>query len=204
MIVGLTGQIGAGKTSAARILARFGARIVDADKIGHEVLDQSPPLSRKLARAFGPEILDKRGRVNRKRLASLAFADETGKRNLNELVHPYLLRELRNRVRRLSKSHGILVIDAALLLYWDMDREVDFVLVVHASRQQRLERMKARGISRSDAAARERAQLPFAEFRSRADCLLLNNGTVEKLEGKLRELWSRISAWEASQTAVLR
>jgi len=191
MIIGLTGQIGAGKTAAAKILARFGAYIIDADKIGHQVVAQSATLRRQLVRAFGKEILDKRGEVRRKKLASLAFANENSKQTLNRLVHPHLLRELRRQVKQALETHEVIVIDAALLLYWKMDREVDRVLVIHTSREQRLARMTTRGISRTDALARERAQLPYSEFRKRADILFLNNGSVDDLERKLRAFWRR-------------
>jgi len=192
MVIGLTGQIGAGKTSAARILARLGAAVIDADRIGREVVEQSATLRRQLAKAFGAEIFDRRGQLKRKKLAGMAFADPASNKRLNSLVHPYLLRELRHQTKLASRSHEVVVIDAALLLYWRMDREVDFVLVIHASREARLQRLMARGISRRDALARERAQLPFREFQKRADRLILNNGTRQDLQKKITRLYSRM------------
>jgi dephospho-CoA kinase len=84
----------------------------------------------------------------------------------------------------------VVVIDAALLLYWHMDREVDFVLVIHASRAERLMRLKSKGLSSEDALARERAQLPYRKFRKRADRVILNNGTPRDLERKISQ-WYR-------------
>jgi len=190
MIIGLTGQIGAGKSTAARTMARLGAAVIDADRIGHEVVERSTALRRKLVRAFGSEIIDARGQVRRKKLAVLAFADRRAKATLNALVHPYLLKELRRRVRGPLRANSVVVIDAALLLYWHMDREVDFVLVIHASRAERLMRLKSKGLSSEDALARERAQLPYREFRKRADRVILNNGTPRDLERKISE-WYR-------------
>jgi len=192
MIIGLTGQIGAGKTSAARMLAGLGAAVIDADLIGREVVEQSATLRRQLAKAFGSEIFDRWGRLKRKKLAALAFADRAAKKKLNSLVHPFLLKELRRQLRRAIRSRRVVVVDAALLLYWRMDREVDFVLVIHASREVRLQRLMARGVSRQDATARERAQLPFCEFRRRADRLILNNGTRQDLEKKITRLHSQM------------
>ena len=193
MLIGLTGQIGAGKSTAAGILAGTGAHIVDADLIGKEVVDRSPQLRAKLGRRFGLEIFDKRGHLKRRRLAQLAFASEETKRALNGLVHPYLLKELRKQARVAVKKHDLVVIDAALLLYWQMDREVDFVLVIHASRRTRFARMAKRGISEADALARQKAQLPYREFQKRADRMILNNGTREQLRTKLIRLLSSIS-----------
>lgn len=190
MIIGLTGQIGAGKSTAARTMARLGAAVIDADRIGHEVVERSTALRRKLVRAFGSEIIDARGQVRRKKLAVLAFADRKAKATLNALVHPYLLRELRRRVRGPLRANSVVVIDAALLLYWHMDREVDFVLVIHASRAERLMRLKSKGLSSEDALARERAQLPYRKFRKRADRVILNNGTPRDLERKISQ-WYR-------------
>jgi dephospho-CoA kinase len=193
MIIGLTGQIGGGKTAAAKILAGFGAHVVDADVIGRQVVDNSPVLRRKLARAFGAEILTKSGAVRRKKLAELAFRSEQGRRDLNGLVHPYLLKDLRRRVTAAARRHPVVIIDAALLLYWRMDREVDAIIVVHTSQKRRLDRIAQRGISRADALARQRSQLLYREFRRRADYLLLNNGSVAELEVKLQRLWKKIT-----------
>ncbi len=192
MFIGITGQIGAGKTTAARILASFGAVVIDADAIGKEVVERSEALQRKLVRAFGKQILSRSGKINRKKLAMVAFADAHAKERLNRLVHPPLLRELKKRMRELAKSHEVVVIDAALLLDWNLDASMDIVLVIHASRRERLRRLMARGIERSDAEARQRAQLPFREYQKRADVVILNNSTEDKLRAKLARSWKKI------------
>jgi dephospho-CoA kinase len=193
MIVGLTGQIGGGKSAAARILTGFGAHVIDADVIGRQVVDNSPALRRGLASAFGSEILTKGGAIRRKKLAELAFRSDKGRHDLNRLVHPHLLRDLRRQVKAAAGKCPVVVVDAALLLYWRMDREVDVVVVVHTSQRLRLERMASRGMSRADALARQRSQLPYQEFRRRADYLLLNNGSLAQLETKLRRLWKKLT-----------
>jgi dephospho-CoA kinase len=190
MIIGLTGQIGAGKSTAAKTMARLGASVIDADQIGREVVERSNALRRKLAQAFGPEIIDAHGQLRRKKLAALAFADKQAQATLNALVHPYLLKELRRQAGMLIRSECVVVIDAALLLNWGMDREVDVVLVIHALRAERLKRLKTKGISPEDALARERAQLPYREFQSRSNRVILNNGTIRDLDRKVTQ-WYR-------------
>jgi dephospho-CoA kinase len=192
MIIGLTGQIGAGKTSAALMFAELGAVVVDADRIGRDVVEQSHALRKKLVKAFGPEIADGKGNIRRRRLASLAFRDTASRDKLNRLVHPYLLKELRQQVRAVDRNR-LVVIDAALLLHWAMDREVDFVLVIHAGLETRLKRLRERGITREDALARQRAQLPFAEFQTRADRVILNNRTLAILGRKIVALFREIA-----------
>ncbi len=191
MYIGITGQIGSGKTTAAKILASFGAAVIDADRIGREVVDRSAPLRKRLANQFGSEILTLSGKLSRKRLARLAFADKAAKRSLDRLVHPFLLKELQHQMKKLARQHEVIVIDAALLLDWELDHQMDVVLVIHTSEETRLKRLVARGISKEDALARQKAQLPFSEYRRRADYVLLNNSTIDKLEIKLQRLYKK-------------
>ncbi|MEW5795468.1 MAG: dephospho-CoA kinase [Candidatus Zixiibacteriota bacterium] len=192
MIVGLTGLIGAGKTTAAREFARLGAAVIDADRIGRDVVDKSAALRRSLMRAFGSDIVDGAGRIRRKQLAALAFADKRSRDKLNEVVHPHLLKELRRQVRNARNYHEIVVIDAALLLQWRLGRLIDFVLVVEASRESRLSRLVARGMSRPDALAREKMQLPRREFIRRADRVIRNNTTTDDLARKIQRLHAQL------------
>ena len=194
MLIGLTGQIGSGKTTAANIFKKLGAVVIDADLIGREVVENSYPLLTSLVKTFGLDILDKQGRLRRKKLASLAFSNKENHEILNKLVHPYLLSQLRQQMRKALEKNKLVVIDAALLLDWGLDKEMDRVLVVHASLERRLSRLAARGITRRDALARQKAQLPFKEFQRRADRVILNNGSKADLERKIRKFISKILA----------
>lgn len=193
MTIGITGQIGAGKSSAASILAQLGAAVVDADLIGRQVVEQNRVLLNKLTREFGPTILSPTGQLRRKELARLAFVDEDGKRELDQLVHPYLLKELRRQIRELSKQYDVVVVDAALLLDWQLDRELDFVLVIHASQSIRTRRMLARGYSADDVLSRQNHQLAYSEYRRRADRVIFNGGTKYDLRKKLVRLWAGVA-----------
>lgn len=197
MLLGLTGLIGSGKSTAARILADAGAHIIDADRIGHRVLETSATVRRKLAGQFGSDILNRDGSINKPRLAERAFTDQALTTKLNNITHPYLLKELRQDAKNAAREHKLVVIDAALLLYWKMDDVVDFVIVVHAGKETRHARMIERGLKRSQVEARERSQLPFSEFRRRADRLIMNNGTVDDLRRKLRQLLRRLNSEKA-------
>lgn len=190
MLIGLTGQIGAGKSTAAEILASFGAVIIDADKIGRAVVDKSPELLRSLVKAFGKIILTRNGNLSRMNLAKVAFADAASTEKLNGHVHPHLLKELRKQARERQKRHDIVVIDAALLLNWDVGLKLDCVIVINATRELRLKRLVKRGMSLSDTKARQRSQLPLSEFRKRANIVVPNNGTKAELERRLRKVWA--------------
>lgn len=191
-VIGITGQIGSGKSAVAALFRQFGAVVVDADRIGRDVVDQSPKLRRALVRAFGKSILDKRGGIIRSRLAELAFADQESKRVLDRLVHPHLLRELRHQVKAARRGR-VVVIDAALLLDWEMDRELDAVVLVHAARAVRLRRLIAKGMAKQDALARLRSQLSYRTYLQRTQYLILNSRTRGELRAKSARLWMRLT-----------
>jgi len=188
MVLGITGLIGSGKSTAAQILKSLGAVVIDADKIGRQVVDQNPELLGKLVSRFGAGILSRSGKLNRKKLAAVAFESERARRKLDSAVHPYLLSELKSQLRTHRGKGELIVIDAALLLKWNLQRVMDLVLMIHASEKDRLARLKKRGISNRDARARQKQQLSYASQRRRADRVILNNGTEKQLESKLRRL----------------
>ena len=194
MIIGITGLIGSGKSTAARILAEHGAALIDADKIAREVIELYPALLKKLVRQFGGSILMPSGRLRRKKLAALAFAGEQATRQLNRLTHPYIVREIRKQTKRALRQSSLVVVDAPLLLGSAIEKDMDWILVIHAGEKVRLQRLVKRGMAATDAHRRMRTQLPFTEFRRRADRLILNNGSLISLEKKLLAYLEKIAA----------
>jgi len=192
MIIGVTGLIGSGKSTAARMLGDMGAAHIDADKIAHEVVVDHPALLKKLVRRFGRAILTESGRLSRPRMAEAAFADDNSRRELNEITHPYIVREIRRQIKQLSRRCEHVIVDAALLLGSVIEKEMDCILVVHAGQKTRLQRLQVRGMTRPDALRRMRGQLPLAEFRRRADRLILNNGSPAALRNKLAAFLKKI------------
>ena len=190
MLIGITGQIGAGKTTAANILKAMGAVIIDADKIGRKVVENSPRLIQKLARAFGPQILTPMGNLRRKKTAELTFSREKNRKLLNSIVHPYLLRELKKQIKRNLGKKKVVVIDAALLLDWKLDNIIDLTVVIGCSKEKRMIRLLKRGLSKSDALARMKSQLSFRDYQKHADKLFTNSTTKAALNRKVQE-WGR-------------
>ena len=187
MLIGITGQIGAGKTTAANILKAMGAVVIDADKIGRKVVETNPKLIQKLARAFGPQILTPMGNLRRKKTAELAFSSEKNRKLLNSLVHPYLLRELKKQIKRNLDKNKVIVIDAALLLDWKLDNVVDLTLVIGCSKEKRMTRLLKKGLSKSDALARMKSQLPFRDYQKRSDKVILNSSTAAAFKRKVQK-----------------
>ncbi len=199
MYVGLTGQIGAGKSTAAEILESLGAVVIDADRLGRLVVDRSAPLRRKLARAFGADVITPGGTLDRRKVAERAFVDPQARRILNSLVHPYLLKELGREMRRLAKHHDMVVIDAALLLEWGLDSDMDATIVIEASQQKRFERLAKRGLSPEDAKARQKTQASASEFGSRATFVVENNDSIDQLGSRLKAVWEKLTAQNTSE-----
>lgn len=191
MKIGLTGQIGAGKSTVASVFKSQGATIIDADAIGKEAIGRNVPLLRRLVRAFGHGILTPSGLLNKSRLADLAFADVESTDLLNRLVHPHLLKELHRQVRASQRAGRIAVVDAALLHHWHLEREMDITIVVSAPRQVRLQRMHKRGITRTDALKRDRAQLSFAQMKRRSAVVIRNAGSRHDLRRRALQVWRR-------------
>lgn len=192
LLVGIGGQAGAGKSTVARYFARRGAAVIDADRIGWELLLRSAPTCRKVVDAFGTDILNSKGNIDRRSLGRLVFSRPMLLARLNRIVHPPLLAELRRQVRAASKK--IRIIDAALLFAWGWDRKVDLAILVTASKENKLLRMTRNGVSREVALARLRSQLSEETMRKRADIVIENNGTREALRQQCRKVWQLLQA----------
>ncbi|MEE8149031.1 MAG: dephospho-CoA kinase, partial [candidate division Zixibacteria bacterium] len=161
--------------------------VIDADKIGRKVVDTNPKLLRKLAREFGPQILTPSGNLRRTKTAEIVFSSEKNKKLLNSLVHPYLLKELMRQVRINLSKKKVVVIDAALLLDWKLENLVDQTLVISCSKKKRLTRLIKRGLSKYDALARMKSQLPFRDYQKRADRVILNSSTKAAFKRKVQK-----------------
>ena len=207
-VVGLTGGIGSGKSTVARLLASLGAVVIDADAIVHELQAAGTPLVARIAEAFGPEMLRPDGGLDRERLGKLVFSDPAARQRLNALVHPAVGAEM---VRRLeaAKATGapLVVLDIPLLLEGRATRAADpgrartasdlasEVIVVYAREAQQIERQVSRdGASREHATERVRAQLPIEEKRKLADHVIDNSGTLADTERQVRALYAALTA----------
>jgi dephospho-CoA kinase len=193
MLVGITGLIGAGKTEVADIFRKGGAYVISADQIGKKVVKSHPLLLLRLARAFGPEILTPSGRLRRKKLGDLAFASLEKKKKLEKIIHPILLRELSLKSKEALKKRRLVVIDAALLVYWGWHKKVDFLILVHATEKIRLARLIKAGYGKKEALARSKSQLPFSLQKRCADFVIYNNGSRESLEAKVEKIRKRLA-----------
>jgi len=184
LIIGLTGGIATGKGVVARAWAsRPGVAVHDADEVVHELYRPGSPLVDELVQVFGPKILDAQGRVNRKALGAIVFADPNARRRLNALVHPavrnkYL--ELANEAQK--RGVEVFVIEAALLLDGDPDRSFfNMFVTTELEQTEQVRRLTQRDkLTEAEALRRIRSQSPQSQRRERADVVLDTSGTVEQ------------------------
>jgi len=179
---GLTGGLGCGKSYVGRLLEDFGCHVVRADELGHQVLSKSGAAYASVVDAFGPEVLDNEGNIDRKKLANLAFPSPERLKQLNDIVHPAVIRleeELLAAAERLDPS-GIAIVEAAILIETGSYRRFDKLIVVVCRPEQQLERAMSRdGSSVEQVQARLVRQMPVEEKRRYADYIIDNSGAEE-------------------------
>ena len=192
-VIGLTGGAGSGKSAVAALFRRRGARVVDADRLGHRLLRRGSPCHEKIVATFGEGVRSRGGAVDRGKLGALVFGDKRELAKLNSIVHPELLKNIKRQISRFRKTKsGPVVVEAALLVDWGLHREMDRTIVVEAPLRLRLERLAKRGVPLARARAVIASQLPAGRLRRAADEVLDNSGTPAELGRAAARAWSRI------------
>ncbi|MFF5896530.1 dephospho-CoA kinase [Streptomyces argenteolus] len=196
--VGLTGGIGAGKSEVSRLLARYGAVLIDADRIAREVVEPGTPGLTAVVEAFGPDILNTDGSLDRSALGAIVFADSARLATLNGIVHP-LVGARSAELERAAGPGAVVVHDVPLLTENGLAPLYDLVVVVDASPGTQLDRLvRLRGMTESDARARMAVQATREERLAVADLVVDNDGPLEDLEPQVRAVWSELTARAAT------
>ncbi len=190
-VIGLTGGIGAGKSEVARTLQDLGAVLINADAIGHETYRPGTQGWREVVEAFGEQVLQPSGLIDRKRLGSIVFNDPQAMARLNAIVHPKMRQAMERRLQELEQSGTqVAVLEAAILIEAGWTSLVDEVWSVEAPEPVVAERLARRnGLTREEVRRRIAAQISAAERASKAQVVIENSGTVEELRAKVRRLW---------------
>lgn len=196
LLVGLTGNIAAGKSTVARRLVALGATLVDADQLAREAVHPRSPALAAIVSRWGRAVLTPDGHLDRPTLRALVFEHPDELEALNAIVHPEVAR-LRDAALGQARARGdrVVVCDVPLLFERDLAGDYDVVVLVDAPRELRLERLvHDRGLREPEAMAMIAAQMPAELKRARADHVLENAGTREALEAQVDALWQTLQA----------
>lgn len=191
LVVGLTGGIGAGKSTFAALLAERGAQVIDADALGRDALRPGRPAWHSVVDQFGEEILAPGSLgIDRRLLAGIVFSDPKKLAALNAIVHPVIFDGIATHLEKLRNSDAIVVLDAALIIETGLDEAVDVIVLVVASENQRRRRLvDARGLTFDEIRGRMAAQMSPVEASARADVIVSNNGSLEDLAAEADRVW---------------
>ncbi|MFI8815257.1 MULTISPECIES: dephospho-CoA kinase [unclassified Streptomyces] len=191
--VGLTGGIGAGKSEVSRLLVGYGAVLIDADRIAREVVAPGTPGLAAVVDAFGTGILLADGTLDRPALGAIVFADADRLAVLNAIVHP-LVGARSAELERAADPDSVVIHDVPLLTENGLAPLYDLVVVVDATPETQLDRLvRLRGMTEADARARMAAQATREERRAVADLIVDNDGPLEALEPRVREVWDELT-----------
>ncbi|MCS7219830.1 MAG: dephospho-CoA kinase [Anaerolineae bacterium] len=198
IVIGLTGNIATGKSTVARLLAEWGAYVIDADQIAHQAIAPDGPAYRAVLEAFGDDLVREDGTVDRQRLAEIVFADPAALARLEAIVHPAVFELIREEIRRVTAAadpngpQPVIVIEAIKLLEAGLSVTLcDQVWVVTASPEQQVQRLaQRRGMTEREALQRMAAQSPQAEKIRYADVVINNSGQWEDTAAQVRAAWA--------------
>ena len=194
--IGLTGGIGSGKSTVAKLLEHEGFPVVDADKIAREIMEPGSPVLDEVAAAFGDDLINEDGSLDRGELARRAFVDKPSTEKLNSITHPAIRAESERRFAAAEAAGEPAVIyDMPLLVELGMHRGMDLTVVVDVDAEERVRRLTmSRGLDEADARARIAQQIDDATRKAAADIIIDNNGDEENLKPQVEKLVQQIRA----------
>jgi dephospho-CoA kinase len=189
--VGLTGGIGAGKSTVSAFFAQLGAKIISSDKIAQQLLDRSD-IQEQLIKIFGEAVV-KSEITDRKYLSEQVFLDPALRLKLEALIHPEVRKEVESAFSQVADDE-IAINEVPLLFEVDLVDKYDFVISVLAEKEERLNRAQARGLSRADAVARMSVQVEDKERISKSDFIIKNDSDLDALSRQVKEVWEQLLA----------
>ena len=190
-VIGLTGNIGSGKSTVLAMLDQLGARIVDADDLVHQVMDRGSPVWQAIVDTFGEAVLDEEGRIDRKKLGSVVFDDPQALKRLEAIVHPVVDESFLELVR--NAEEPVIAVEAVKLIESGVHQVLSSLWLVTCPEEERLRRLvEGRGADPEEVQERLRAQMPEEEQARWADVVIDNGGALEQTWEQVKAEWERI------------
>jgi dephospho-CoA kinase len=192
---GLTGGVASGKSTVARMFEELGVKIIDADRIGHELLRAPHPAYQEVVRCFGKEILDSSGEVDRRRLGAAVFGDDAELRKLNAILHPRIIERVEEQAQQYHAEdpHAVILVDAALIYEAGIGGRFSRMIVAWCRPEQQIERlMQKAGLKREEAKRRIKAQIPAEEKRRRGDYVIDCSGDLQSTRTQVIALYPEL------------
>jgi len=188
IIIGVTGSFGSGKTTVSSFLKSFGAGVIDADKIAHQVISPGSSCRGRLVQLFGKDILSQGDRVDRKKLGKIVFENRKLVDRLNRLVHPEVIKIIKQNIK--CAKNNILILDAPLLIESGLNKVVDYLIVVKVKKDEQFKRIEKRtALGKTEITKRIKSQMSLQDKVRLADFVIDNSGTLQNTKKQVREVW---------------
>ena len=194
LIVGLTGGIVGGKSTVASMFKDLGAKIIDADRLGHSVILPYKPAWKKIVKFFGEDILRNDLTINREKLGKIVFSDQNLLKKLNQITHPEIIKLIRKEINfsrnKNNNQEKIVVLDAALIYEAKIDSLMDKIIVIYIDEDEQIKRLiKRNNLSKSEALQRIKSQMPMQEKVKMAEYVIDNSGVLDKTKKQVEKIW---------------
>ncbi len=207
IVIAVTGGMGCGQTTVCNFLARWGAKIINADQVAKQEIERNEEIKKELKKAFGSRIFYRNGRLNRKLLARIAFSDAAKTQRLNRIVHPQMVARVVELIEQARESgkYPIIAVDAALIYELNLEHMFDAIVVVSSRMSKRIARIKARDrLTEKEIIDRINKQIPIEEKMKWADYVIENNGDLKELEEKTRAVYQKLMRKVRAKTRAAR
>ena len=194
LVIGLKGSFGSGKTTVAGMFARCGAKVLDADRIAHELIKRRGACVKPVVREFGEEILT-RGCIDHFKLAQIVFSDLRKLKRLETIIHPYVEREIKKKINFYVRGKKVkaVVLDVPLLFESGLDKLAEVIIVVRANKADQIKRIRKKiDISVAQIKKRIESQMPMSEKVMLSDIVVDNRKSILNTKQQVKEIWKNL------------
>ncbi|MBU0951395.1 MAG: dephospho-CoA kinase [Elusimicrobia bacterium] len=190
MIFGLTGGIASGKSTVLNQFAHLGAKIIESDRIAHDIYAKGKPVYKKIIKQFGREVLNAEKNIDRRKLGKIVFSNQSQRKKLEKITHPEIIAEIKNQINRFKRSNKVIMVDAPLLFEAKLQKMFDKIIVVWIPEKVQIQRLIKRDkITKAEAQKRLSAQISLDKKKKIGDYVIDNSGSPAATAAKIKCFW---------------